>query len=1178
MPWLPINNGDGGKFESDPGANIYNSNGWDLFEFSGESPAFQTIEQSRSENAAFQGNYSLRAFVVAPGNMKNDQPMAGRFKITSQQLKTYAIRLKARHDFPNLPAADKADCFVYIKKDPNSPGDFIYLSNDVKYLNTVSAGNFFELRLYNRSSADALGEFNLYFNSTNLDDKQKLFTGSLYIDQVEYFEHEPLTSSIAITPMSYRNANDAVATVTRAGGSGSFTLLIERNEGGSFVFYNQQTVLEVDNVLDLVTNNMEPGDYRYTLTDNELDYQTTEEFSVANPVSTLDLIITKNDVSAAGLTDGSISLSATGDSGNYTFDISPKNGTEISASERTNLPAGIYTCSVTDTGSGETITENITVNDPASNLTLSLTKQDVTIPGLANGQITANAFGDTGVYAFSISPQTGQQDSNIFTGLAAGTYDVTVEDLNSQATVTQQIIIEEPAELAITITEQTNNPCFESEQGAVSLSVSGGTGPYSYLWNDGPTTLNRTGLSTGNHQIRITDSLGYSKVFTITITSPPRIVINITKTGQVVNVNVSGGVAPYSILWSDGSTESQRTLEVGSYIVQVTDDNGCTKSTTVEISDFKFYFSKNPVWLEKLTDPAGKLNLSWDAVVKIEKDYNSGTFETLFTANHPAREDGSTIFEFSEILKGQLQLALPEHKGKLPYVMEGNFKRFFVESNEKFGDPPAAQTAVTTETFHIFRGGLSREEFASDEFFSVFLDNPQTPFFSWEAIAKNVYPDQPEYLAYPLVNIGTSQIKIKAEAFDSENNLLFTKQTDFINGVQPYMLINFPVGFTQLGFSSIAGNTDIAYYTVEALNQSEQVISEKKYYYLNWKTQNNRKYFIYENALGVWATLVAEGNTIGSLEVEMEMLKKPVQFGYSPNQRTEQSENKVLKQSFTHSAGNIIEEEAFILADFIRSENVYEFTAKRWRPVSIEMGGDWFNTFEDSTPFEFTVMYEKDKNWTPDIYRLDNRRLESQDSQFDSIFKDYGFEGAYNTWGLPSLNDDRIIRSTAEKNSGNASAKFKMEPYQRMQINGQNLTPYNHYEYLLIDVTTLIKKDKVNVFNIFIKSAGISTTISGLGTSLDFTLLKKSEAEDQFTVFGTFIGRPEGTTFFKLDNTSGSYSNQWVKVGKKYTLGDYLVDDKFYLVISSIQNDNINAEISGLEVYFDDFSLTYENL
>ena len=1210
MAWQRISNADQGRFETAPGtinpfapisADRFYA-GWEIFVGAGFGNPLSDSDDSFQGGKSAYVKFLPNHLQVGPNRIFREfrfQAVANKYYrirayinpvITSENAKAQSLPLSVR---PNFPVSKKSGLNFFLFPDVNSGAQ----PTDDYSFNVTSAtrnptllqlneSNWNELLMQARATINGplLFSLNQFFSipfSFIASDFENAF---INFDSVEFFEHDLITITETPTVATFKGADNAAVAINVAGGSGSFTVVWRKNN--DLVF--QQTVLEASGTRDFTVTNLTPGTYDYLVTDNELGYTSAGSITVAEPSSNLLIVVNKTNVSAAGLTDGSILLSATGDSGTYTFSISPLLGTAVSAAERTNLPPGTYLGLVTDNVNGEARAASIIINEPNSNLQITLTKKDVTIPGLSNGEITANAFGDTGNYAFSISPSTAQQQGNVFTGLAVGTYTVTVTDLNSSGEATAQISIVAPDALSIVVDTQQNNPCFESEQGALTVTASGGTAPYTYLWNSGTSGRSVIGLSTGNHQVRVTDNVGYSVVFTRAITSPPRIVINIEKSGTQVIVAISGGVTPYTVLWSDGSTQLQRTLPIGNYLVQVTDANGCTKSTTVEITDFKFYFSKNPVWIRRVTDPESKANLSWDADVFVEEEYNTGNFVSIFEANHPALQDGSTVFDFAEILKGQLALLLPALSDAIPQLMANSFRRFYVQTNEKYGNPPVAQTSSVTETFHILMGGLSREEYAANDFFSVFLASSKTPFFSWEAMAKTVYQDQPEYLTFPIVNLGSNEISLLIEAYNQENEIIFTQQGASIGDLQPFMLVNFPVGFTQLGFNALVGGSNIAYYTITVINQNIVQISETKYYHINRNSHNSRKYFIYENALGSWATMVAEGSVTGALQVEMDMIKRPEKFGYVASERTEITENKVLQRSYSYAAGNYLSEETFILADFIRSENVYLYTNKRFKPVIVGIDGDWFNDFDDSTPFEFTVQFEMDKNWTPDVFRVDNRKITPSNevqviNEFGNVkqLQDYGFENAVPEWNLSSLNKYHS-RNATEKRTGAASMQFLTTNYQGMRFDNQIYYPAtanNSKAVLVVGLRDLAQSNRKNIIRIWVKSpgrnyAGIAET---LGRNLSTVIRVKLAAENFYKTGWISIGNQ-----FQLDNTNGSFNSGWVQMVCQVNIPDknvyqnQVVEDITFEVFYAGQR--INEVLSSMPIYFDDFAITFENI
>jgi hypothetical protein len=131
--------------------------------------------------------------------------------------------------------------------------------------------------------------------------------------------------------------------------------------------------------------------------------------------------------------------------------------------------------------------------------------------------------------------------------------------------------------------------------GAVRITVSGGTSPYSYAWGDGVTSQNRTGLEAGTYSVTATDAEGCktSESFQVETILPE---CDLVVTGSITNENqglsngavsitVSGGIAPYTYAWGDGTTTQNRTgLIAGTYSVTATDVQGCEASESFRVN------------------------------------------------------------------------------------------------------------------------------------------------------------------------------------------------------------------------------------------------------------------------------------------------------------------------------------------------------------------------------------------------------------------------------------------------------------------------------------------------------------------------------------------------------------------------------------------------------------------
>jgi hypothetical protein len=150
------------------------------------------------------------------------------------------------------------------------------------------------------------------------------------------------------------------------------------------------------------------------------------------------------------------------------------------------------------------------------------------------------------------------------------------------------------AQLTVTLTPSSFNgyniSCFGKRDGQIQAAVSGGTAPYTYSWSNGASTATITNLSSGYHRLSVRDANNLSGTAEITLTQPEAINYRLTPSeypngfniscnecynGSILQI-VSGGVAPFSFLWSDGATSQNRTgLGSLTYSVEITDANGC---------------------------------------------------------------------------------------------------------------------------------------------------------------------------------------------------------------------------------------------------------------------------------------------------------------------------------------------------------------------------------------------------------------------------------------------------------------------------------------------------------------------------------------------------------------------------------------------------------------------------
>ncbi len=140
---------------------------------------------------------------------------------------------------------------------------------------------------------------------------------------------------------------------------------------------------------------------------------------------------------------------------------------------------------------------------------------------------------------------------------------------------------------------QINLLCNSVCTGSASVSPSGGTAPYTYLWNTSQTTSSISGLCASTYSVTVTDANGCNTVQTITITEPLPLNINTTSTPSncgnndgTATANPGGGVGPYTYMWSNSQVTATATgLAAATYTATITDANGCTLTATATVGN-----------------------------------------------------------------------------------------------------------------------------------------------------------------------------------------------------------------------------------------------------------------------------------------------------------------------------------------------------------------------------------------------------------------------------------------------------------------------------------------------------------------------------------------------------------------------------------------------------------------
>ncbi len=326
------------------------------------------------------------------------------------------------------------------------------------------------------------------------------------------------------------------------------------------------------------------GSYSITITDANGCTTTCDDVLIGEPQALTCTITGSEDVSCNGYTDGTISVLAGGGTGPYVYDDGNTTNTDGSF---TGLAAGSYSITITDANGCTTTCDDVLIGEPQA-VTCTITgSEDVSCNGYTDGTISVLAGGGTGPYVYDDGNTTNTDGS--FTGLAAGSYSITITDANGCTTTCDDVLITQPDALTCTIDGSTNETCNEFDDGTINVSAVGGTSPYVY--DDGSTTNTDgsfTGLAAGSYSITITDANGCTTTCDdVLITQPDALSCTIDGSTNetcnefddgTINVSAVGGTGPY--VYDDGSTTntdgSFTGLAAGSYSITITDANGCT--------------------------------------------------------------------------------------------------------------------------------------------------------------------------------------------------------------------------------------------------------------------------------------------------------------------------------------------------------------------------------------------------------------------------------------------------------------------------------------------------------------------------------------------------------------------------------------------------------------------------
>ncbi|MBK9734589.1 MAG: T9SS type A sorting domain-containing protein [Saprospiraceae bacterium] len=330
-------------------------------------------------------------------------------------------------------------------------------------------------------------------------------------------------------------------------------------------------------------SNLSVGSYTVTVTDNGTGCSKASSYSISQPTLLTSNVSSIMNVSCNGGSNGGATITGVGGNGAYAY-IWSNGGT---SSTKTNLAAGTYTITVTDSQSCTT-SGNVTITQPLPIAINLMNNTPAACIGVNNGALSVSSSNGSNPYQYLWN--NGLTSSSIL-NLAAGIYTVTTTDVNN-CTASNSFTVGTNASFNLSQNTVTNVTCNGTASGAASIVPSPG---FTYLWSNGSTAASILNVTAGMYTVTGTNQAGCQSIpLSINITQPGEIISSILQSDTILcfgepnngslSLQLSGGTGVLNYVWSNNTTTLDLNgLGTGSYTISITDSNNCPKNYTYHV-------------------------------------------------------------------------------------------------------------------------------------------------------------------------------------------------------------------------------------------------------------------------------------------------------------------------------------------------------------------------------------------------------------------------------------------------------------------------------------------------------------------------------------------------------------------------------------------------------------------
>ncbi|MBI5540123.1 MAG: gliding motility-associated C-terminal domain-containing protein [Bacteroidia bacterium] len=404
------------------------------------------------------------------------------------------------------------------------------------------------------------------YNVTVTDQNGCSKTGSTTVSDLG----APVLNSNIINNISCNNGHDGKAQVT-ATGTGVLTYTWSNGVTGNG---NGSVSSQIDT--------LSAGNYQITISDQN-SCQSVTNINITQP-SAITASFTINNAICYGQNNGTINTTVSGGTvaGNYTY--SWLQGS--SQQNLINMAAGTYYVTIKDDNNCS-LSQQVTITQPDS-ISISISETNISCFGENDGILSATVIGGTQPYTYVWS---NSDTDAIAENLTGGNYFLIVTDNNGCNNIKYDTLLQ-PTHVDVLISSLPVT-CYGYTDGMVGINVTGGTSPYTFLWDNNATTEDLNAVASGSYWVTITDDNGCTAVASESVIEPNPLITSLSivsvhcfnGTNGSVSANVQGGVTPYNYSWSNGiSAANNLNISSGIYSLTITDFNSCS-DTLIAIVD-----------------------------------------------------------------------------------------------------------------------------------------------------------------------------------------------------------------------------------------------------------------------------------------------------------------------------------------------------------------------------------------------------------------------------------------------------------------------------------------------------------------------------------------------------------------------------------------------------------------